>query len=177
MSSRSRRAAFSLIELVIVLILMALVASMATISLRGVTVRQRLAKAAERVEQFDLAMRRAARLNRDNAIGIIDRASGQLSIPQANKTFQLPSQVLIAAVRIGKGSDREVTVLPNGSSPSYAVRLSSGDASRWVLFVGGSGQVIHDADASLIEAVLGNVSRVGVYTNQPAVGEVKTGHV
>lgn len=137
---------------------MSLVASMATLSLRGFTVRQKLAQAAERVEQFDLALRRAARRDRKGAIGIIDGGQGQLSIPKINKTIQLPSQVDIEMVLTGSSRERGVPVSPDGSSPSYAVRLSTGKAFRWVLIVGGSGQVIHDADATLVNAVFGSTS-------------------
>ena len=61
---QSDRAGFSLIELVVVLLLMAIMASMATIGLQGVVIRGRLVRAAEVVEQFDTALRRQARNQR-----------------------------------------------------------------------------------------------------------------
>lgn len=161
--NRTRRShpAFSLIELVVVLMLMALIASVATVSLRGYVVRGRLARAAEIVEQFDLAMRRQARRRRMPVTGIIQPVSRSLVIQatdSSGRTFQLPRQVNVASVIVQKVSStdqsRQLPVGNDGSSPSYAMKLSVGDASRWVFVSGGSGQMVHGLPTDRINALL-----------------------
>ena len=159
---------FSLVELVVVLVLMAILASMATVSIRGVIIRQRLARAAEVVEQFDTALRRSARNGRRRVVGVIDRSRRRLVIGQVNgkaRTFSLPKQVSIDSVRLGSvrlgqspstSSETQITAAGDGSSASYAVRLVSGQTRRWVLLAGGTGQVIHDLDSTSVDSLLGS---------------------
>jgi prepilin-type N-terminal cleavage/methylation domain-containing protein len=155
---------FSLVELIVVLVLMGILVSMATVSIRGVILRQRLARAAEVVEQFDTALRRSARNARRQVVGVIDRNHRRLTIGQVNRsarTFTLPNQVSIDSVRLGRssfatGSVNQIIVADDGSSASYAVRLVSGQTHRWVVFAGGTGQVIHDLDRSSVDFLLGS---------------------
>jgi prepilin-type N-terminal cleavage/methylation domain-containing protein len=156
------RPGFSLIELVVVLVLMAVMASLATLSVRGVLARQRLARAAEVVEQFDTALRRSARNQRRVVTGMIDRSRSRLIIGQPDdpaRAFRLPGHVAILSVRYRTQSTpagrSRILALGDGSSPSYAVGLASGGARRWVLFAGGTGQVVHGLDAASIDSLLG----------------------
>lgn len=153
MPRTKRSAGFSLIELIIVLVLMAVAAAMATFSLRGVRSRQKLARGVEIVQQFDAALRRSALVNRRGARGEVNRSGGQMTIEALNQTYKLPDPLKMQEFRIG-GSGREVTVFGDGSSPTYAVKLSTGNASRWVLLIGGSGQLVSDADDSLVNAMV-----------------------
>ena len=79
---------FTLIELVIVLVILALMAAAATISVRGATTRARLARAVIVLEQFDLAMRREARWRRQSVAGEINTAEGKLSLKWQGKFFR-----------------------------------------------------------------------------------------
>ncbi len=153
----------SLVELIVVLVLMGILASMATVSIRGVILRQRLARAAEVVEQFDTALRRSARNARRQVVGVIDRNHRRLTIGQVDRnarTFTLPNQVSIDSVRLARsslatGSVNQIVAAGDGSSASYAVRLVSGHDTRWVVFAGGTGQVIHDLDRASVDFLLG----------------------
>ena len=157
-----RRRAFSLIELVVVLVLMAVMASVATISIRGAVVRQRLSRAAEVVEQFDTALRRQARYQRRKVVGVIDRSQGRMTVDPGNDrpiSFELPNHTSIDSIRFGRSrpsrSDSRVLADSDGSSTSYAVRLSVGETKRWVLLIGGTGQVIHDLTDRSVASLLG----------------------
>ncbi|MCO8121766.1 prepilin-type N-terminal cleavage/methylation domain-containing protein [Stieleria sp. TO1_6] len=160
--SSFRRNGFSLIELVVVLLLTAMMAALASLSLRGVMARQRLARGIEIAEQFDAALRRSARRNRRSTVGLIDRGQQRFDVrhtkgsPQA---FRLPTDVAIDAVRIGadgaRGTASQIVAAGDGSTPSYALRITTGDAHRWVLFVGGSGQVVQGMERPSIDSLLG----------------------
>ena len=146
----------------VVLVLMALLASLATTSVRAVVLRQRLARAAEVVEQFDRALRRSARYQRRNVAGAIDRRRGRFSVAESaerTSVFDLPRQVSIDAIRFGTRRSSAIgetlVASGDGATASYAIRLQCGDASRWVLMVGGSGQVVHDLNQSSIDSILG----------------------
>ena len=154
---------FSLIELVVVLVLMAILASTATVSIRGIIIRQRLARAAEVLEQFDTALRRQARNGRRRVVGVIDRGRRRLVIEQSNgkaRTFTMPKQVSIDSVRFGVSpatrSGTRIIASGQGSSESYAVRLVGGQTRRWVFFAGGTGQVVHNLDSVSVDLLLGS---------------------
>jgi hypothetical protein len=126
-----------------------------------VIARQRLARGAEVVEQFDTALRRAARERRGPVVGEINVSRRQLTIdPSADrsKAFTLPDRVTVKDVRIGSrrtnSPENRIVASHDGSSQSYALRLSIGDATRWVLLVGGTGQVVHDLESASVNSVL-----------------------
>ncbi|WP_286177523.1 type II secretion system protein [Rhodopirellula sp. JC639] len=153
---------FSLIELIVVLVLTAILASLTTFSLRGVIVRQRLGRAVEVVKQFDTALRRAARHQRRQVAAVIDRGRGRLTIDpsgESMRTFTLPRQVSIDTIRFGpvpaSRSGAQVTADPDGSTSSYALRLTTGDSGHWIFLAGGSGQIVDDFDPTAIELALG----------------------
>ena len=155
------RLGFSLIELIVVVLLMGILASMTTISVRGAIVRGRLTRAADLVQRFDVALRRAARSERRPVVGQIDRKRGRLTIDAGGnepRLITLPKHVLIETIRFraSTGSSRSNRIIADrdGASPTYALRLSSGGSQRWVLLVGGTGQVIHGLDSVSVNSFL-----------------------
>jgi len=157
-----RRGGFSLIELVVVIILLATLATLAGLSAQAAVQKQRLARAVLVATQFDRSLRRAALQRRGEVTGTIDRTANRfrivsLSPRQLGRSdqFPLPSSVSIDRIRV-RGGDRggNIAVDGQGVSPSYAIRLVSGDARRWVLFVGGSGQSLAAIDADTVNGLL-----------------------
>ncbi len=153
-----RRSAFSLIELVIVIVLMAILAGLASIPVRSAITRSQLSHAVEMIERFDLALRTTARQQRQTVQGTIDRSKGKLTLqdPSSVRSFQLPKRVRLKSVRIAGGTAFGlITATSSGATPTYAFELVAGETTRWIVLVGGSGQVIRDADATLVTTLMG----------------------
>lgn len=153
-ASRKHAKGFSLIELVVVLLLLAILAAMATYSARGIVARDRLARGVETIEQFDRALRRAARSQRRPVKGMIDRRRGEFAVEGSQeRRFRLPDSVSIESLRMD-ASGRGLTAIGDGSTSSYAVELQCDRAKVFVLFAGGSGQVLHLTDRSQVQSIL-----------------------
>lgn len=148
---------FSLIELVVVLLLLAILAALATYSARGIVAKDRLARGVEAIEQFDRALRRAARSQRRTVKGVIDRRRGEFVVDGTSeqRRFRLPRRVTMESLRMDT-SGRGLAALGDGSTASYAVELRCDRAKVFVVFAGGSGQVLHLTDPSRVQSILGS---------------------
>ena len=155
------RHGFSLIELVVVIVLMAMIAAAASLSLRGYVQRQRVVRAVETIGRFDAALRSEARRTRSTVTGTIEPSGGRLMFQSEAETrvFKLPADVRLNRVRIGpitsSTSPRRLAVDDLGRSPSYAIEVVAGTASRWVFFSGASGQGVNGLDRDEVTALLG----------------------
>ncbi len=156
------RKAFTLIELVVVMVVLALLASLTVYSLGGTMDRHRLSRAIETIEMFDARARRTARTTQHAVTATIDRSRGQLSIdthrnPQA-VSFRLPSRVAIGDVRFGttRRVERESKIEINGQgrSVTYAIQLRRGKLTRWLVVLGISGQVVAMENVGEVNAIL-----------------------
>lgn len=155
------RAAFTLVELVIVLLIAALLSSIALVSLGGTVDRYRLARGVEVIQQFDQRARRDARITRNSVVASIDGTAGRISIasPNGNETtkLELPSRIQIGSVRVlGQrriGRQCNLVIDARGRGPTYAVELKRGSMTRWVMILGQSGQTITTADVDRVDAL------------------------
>ncbi len=155
----NRRRGFTLIELVVVMIVLGLLASIVIFSLRGNVQRRQLTRAVETFQMFDARARRDA-MRLGNATVTIDKNRGKLTVAARRNeaTYKLPSQVTIAEVRsprgVQRGSKVEFAVGKQGNTPTYAVRFERGDVSQWLVIVGRSGQVVPVANQGEVDAIL-----------------------
>lgn len=158
------RRAFTLIELVVVMIIMGTLASMVVYSLGGTIDRHRMSQAVETIEIFDARARRTARTLRGAVNARIDRSEGKLSVnadrPGHDVSFRLPSRVEITEIRFGskqlRGRETGFRVSAQGRSASYAVQLQRGKLTKWLVVLGFSGQVVTMDKEGEVNAILSN---------------------
>lgn len=159
------RQAFTLIELIAVLVILGLLSIIASLSLGGVMDRYQLTRAAETLQSFDAKARREAARSRETLEGVISNGQHTLVIREAadqNSTqwirYQLPRTVTITETRVSRKviSGRELTIpfRHGGCSPTYAVQLRRGRMSRWIVVLGISGQVIPVDGEEQVDALL-----------------------
>lgn len=163
MMARQRVATgFTLIELVVVMMIMALLASLAMVSLGASIDRYRLARAVDAIETFDARARRDARVSHTSLVAQFDRRRGELRIDDQGSgqpyLVRVPVQVGIAELRRGRtkvlGNQAKLEFRADGSSLSYAIRLLRGKSERWLVVLGRSGQVVACESEQEVDAIL-----------------------
>ncbi len=152
------RSAFTLLEVTIACVLLATIAGIATLSLRGQVSSNRLQQAVEQLERADRFARQLARRTANNAFLEFDKADGEIRIVvnrRTRKTYVLPAGSTIANVRVAKTNARDVAISPLGQSPTYAVEFAAGERSaRWLVVAGTSGHTLRTTDRGQVNAVL-----------------------
>src|SRR5271170_5649376 len=153
---RNHNRAFTAIEMLFVLALMAIVAAGASLSLVGVQRNSDMAAVIDRLRYFDdLTRRQAARTGRPlelvfDAGGVrrVDPAEALDDSPLA--ALQLPDGVAIDAVKIAGASQESVPISPSGLSPTYAILLDRRGQRVWMI-VSILGEARQAADDGTIE--------------------------
>ena len=155
------RSGFTLVELVIALVILVILSSVAALSLSGTMDRYQLARATETIEMFDARARRDARSSGQSLQTRIDTGRGELHIESTSndrgsgdsqriRTFRLPRNVVIQDIQLAKkvviGRSFDTIINPQGQGISYAVHLTRGPISRWLVVLGASGQAIQVQD-------------------------------
>lgn len=163
-----RRTGFTLIEVMLAVLLMALLASAVALSFSGPLQRARAEDAQQTLRSFDAAARQMAtrwgrpvRVVFDVSAGTLSRREGQ-SLQEPRSRIALPSGYRVDEIRVeGRGySDGEAVIDYSalGLSRSYAAHLSGPGLDRWLLFAGLSGEMTQAQDESAVESILGNVA-------------------
>ena len=163
---RKPLAAFTLIELVVVLVLMSLLATLTVTAFGGTIDRYRLSRAAETFESFDAYIRREARKSGDMEKASINSNKGELTFVHSDRLrrrmFRIPNLVEIAELKMvdsdgRRRSMRSVTdfeVASSGRTPTYAVHLQRGKLSKWLVVLGFSGQIVSLESEREVDALL-----------------------
>ena len=166
------RKAFTLIELVAVLAIVALLTAGVSLSLRGALRDAHAEDAASRLVAFDaLARQEARRLNRPSELHI-DPHDGRVWRREVSASggdhetgvaLVLPPGVAIDEVFTARGRSRATETITiacsaSGRTASYAILLSGpGERRRWIMFAGLTGQsrlIEHDRNVQDIFGVL-----------------------
>ena len=157
------RSGFTLVELTTVVILLALIAGIATVVFRDPYRKARHQATIDRLEFIDPHVRRVAKKRPGELVFDLSKGTAtwqERDTGPVSESVTLASGLLIDEIWTlagGTQSSGEVTVSfhPNGTSGTYAVRTSVNDiAVRWLLFVGMTGQQMEIGDDNEAQAVL-----------------------
>ena len=163
LSACGSRRAFTLIETMLAVLIMALLASAAALSLSGPVRKARAKEAVEVVIAADRSARqeahdsgRTVRLVFDPSTAAISRAEGATT--QFRST--LPRSFKISDVIVGRRAFREtgaeVGFSGAGFSASYAIHLTGPGADGWVVFAGLTGQASVVSDEQAVRNAIDN---------------------
>ena len=161
----TRSRAFSLIEITLVLLLVAIAAAVVTVRMSGPAERMRMRDAADRVAQFDRASRAYALEHDESLRLVIDLSADEIARTDADgeevsgRPLRMPggwsiARLIINGEEAGVGS-ASVSVSRRGLTPSYAVLLTGpADRSQWILVTGLGGEVVALDDENQLRDIL-----------------------
>ena len=162
-----RQSSFTLIEMTAVLVLLGVLAALATLSLASSVRQSRMDDAVAEFAMHDHLVRQRAQqfgtpLAIDLLVGPADVIRLHGNSPNDAGPFHLPSGVRITRLLMaGQSTTRadygEVSIpcSAQGLTPSYAVQLaSSGNDRRWLFIAGLTGQATSMNDEQQVEQVL-----------------------
>jgi len=166
------RPAFSLIELALVLVILALVAGTLAVGVRGTLARVTLEDCVDEIEAFDRTTRRLA-TEQDEALRlVVDLARGRLRRTDADgrddrgEALHVPDGWRIAEVRlVGRrvtSGTVAVSVSARGLGPTYALRLEGVEGrGHWIAVAGLTGQTWEPEDGDAVQQVFETIGRRG----------------
>lgn len=170
--SRLRRGAFTLMEMMIVVVVMALLAAGAVVSLKGPYQAARFETGLERLAAFDQQVRSHARRFRRPAELIVNLAEGTLAATEPGSgTFvqgpiSLPQgvtldQVVVGPRRVDYGQTA-LPVSPSGRTTSYALRVRGPKQQQvWLVVAGITGQATRIDEEQHAEALFQLLATTG----------------
>jgi prepilin-type N-terminal cleavage/methylation domain-containing protein len=157
----NRRRAFTLVELMAAVLILALLSTAAALSFSHPLAAARLADACRELQRFDASARelgratgKPVRMMLSLSDDVLIRRQGGGSADAAR--VPMPAGVHLAELRIGGESftagEVEVDASPVGWTRTYAVRLVGHSGERWMLFAGVSGQATRVSDVRELDA-------------------------
>jgi prepilin-type N-terminal cleavage/methylation domain-containing protein len=159
------RRAFTLIETLAVIALMAILAAAVTVSLAGAARAARVEDVAERFVAFDRSTRDVAKqfgrtpaLRFDVNRGTVHRIDGDREAAPLRLGGEVRVTRVIARGRDAAYGDVIVRFSALGQSPSYAVRLTGQNGERWLAFAGLTGQALVVRDEREAQDILSAVT-------------------
>lgn len=163
-SGSSRPSGFTLVELMIAVLILALLTSAVALSFSVQVKEARARDSIEQLRSFDAASRQFAVRYSQGVKIIFDLSANSLARQRQGRSTPdalifWPAGYRVDEIRVGGdyfANDEAPTVAisPMGIGPTYAVRLRGPDFDQWVLFAGLSGQITQVADESAMIALL-----------------------
>jgi prepilin-type N-terminal cleavage/methylation domain-containing protein len=154
---------FTLIEVMLAVLLLALLASAAAMSFSQPLRAARSQDALDQLRSFDAAARRAAVSSGRNVRMIFDLSSDTLvrrdgvDLGTLRVQMTLPLGYRVDQVRIGghtmSSGENAVDVSSLGLTRTYALRLGGPSLDQWVLFAGMSGQTTTAQDEATLDSI------------------------
>ncbi len=158
------RRAFTMIELIVVVILIGFIAGVAMVSVAGPLAKLKLDGCVQKFVQLETQQRRAAQ---DQSIQgrVLLKSSTELRFECCGRSFALTDGVQIGRM-IGFVPGRgwrdcsTVNYIPSGRSPSFAVRFETESGQgRWMLVLGMTGHVIAVQDEQQLSRLMEATAR------------------
>ncbi|MBN1941688.1 MAG: prepilin-type N-terminal cleavage/methylation domain-containing protein [Phycisphaerae bacterium] len=150
-----RRGGFSLMEMTVVLLILAISAAAVTLRIQGPLHNAQMGDVVERVAEFDLLTRTFARENDQPVWVCVDLNKNQLrrsrreedQYKECGRAMTLPEGFSLSRLMLSqKEYDHgEITIRYSrrGLGPSYVLRLTGpGEREQWVLMTGVGGQLV-----------------------------------
>ena len=153
--------AFTLVELVLVVTVMAIITSLVMLSVRGHLENARLEATIDRIKALDARIRTSARRLRARHTLLIDAEAGLLrdlndDVPsrRAHVSGGIEVDQLRAASYAGSLRKLRVGISPEGLGDSYALRLRTATGQKtWLVVLGMSGQCVRLEEDRDVEAL------------------------
>ena len=155
-----RRKGFTLIELSIVLLLVALMAGAVALRIEGPLRRNTLEDLCDKIADLDRTTRQMARLQDRPLWLVFDGGAGQIRrIDECGEmvgtAFEIPDGFTVAQLQLRGQRLAATACIPfaaAGASPTYAVCLQDRNhAPRWLAVAGMTGEVTEFADESQVQ--------------------------
>ena len=141
--------AFSLIELIVVLVIVAALVSIVSLSLSTHVERAALTRAFEQLRQADRQARQTARATQEN-ISIVFAEHAAVILPDS-KEFVMPQGITIEMTP-DFSQQRSINIAANGASATYVFQLRHGARKAWFVGLGLSGQcLLLDRESAVYE--------------------------
>ena len=174
-----RHSAFTLVELMIAILLMAVLSSGVALSFNRTLRRARATDTIEQLRSFDATSRLYAHRYGRTERNVFDIAANTLARREGNKdaSYQVscPSGYWVEEIRVGGQSFHDpdlaaIDISALGLSPSYAVRLRGPGLDQWLLFAGLTGDMTQVSDEATLLSLLDKGTRSANATWAPTPG-------
>lgn len=158
----NRRGAFTLVELMAAVLILALLSTAAVLSFSHPLASARLDDACRELQRFDASARALSRVTGKPVRTMLNLTDNVLVRRQGGGSedaarVPMPAGIRLAEVRIEgesfTGGEVEVDASPVGWTRTYAVRLAGQSGERWVLFAGVTGQATRLNDVRELDAI------------------------
>ncbi len=144
-STAHQRVAFTMLELIVVVVILALLAGLGYLSIRSQLDYAAMNRAIGLLADADRKERRAAMQSPQPGELAILKSKQLLSYRASKSDLQLPGGVQIAEAFVSSPSGRaeSINFSQTGQSATYAMHLKNArGGSRWMIVIGASGQVL-----------------------------------
>jgi prepilin-type N-terminal cleavage/methylation domain-containing protein len=151
------RRAFTMLELIAVIVLMGLIAAVSMITVGGHLDRSQLIRVSQEIASADRKERDAARHSPVLGGVTIEKNQRRLQFTLSGKTVTLGDKLKINGPLLmpALGSERSIKFSQVGQSPTYAVQIvSERGAYRWVVIVGTTGQAWFSDDTEQVRSLM-----------------------
>jgi len=152
-----KQPAFTLLEMIAVLVLLGLISTIAMISVIGHLEQTELGRVSQLLANADRKERDATRHSPFPGAMTVDRSKKRVQFLSSGRTIDFGKTVNIAELIVNgySSADGTISFTQSGQSPTYAIRLESRrGAICWVLVIGMTGQVLFTDSTEDVRSLL-----------------------